>query len=149
MKNMKSSSFITLITGLLLGALSAQAGHDGWLTNFEEAKAQAKAEGKNILVEFHGSDWCPPCIKLNEEILSHEAFKVLAGKALVLVDADFPRKSKLSPEQKEHNDKLASQFGVRYFPTILILTSKGEVLDKSVGFPEGGLEEFLRFITAK
>ncbi|MED5278251.1 MAG: thioredoxin family protein, partial [Verrucomicrobiota bacterium] len=43
--------------------LNSQAA-DGWLVDFEKAKAQAAKEGKSILMEFTGSDWCPPCIQL-------------------------------------------------------------------------------------
>lgn len=143
---MKKIHFIAALTGLLLGALSAHAGKDGWLTNFDDALSQAKAEGKHILVEFHGSDWCPPCIKLNNEVLTQDAFKSLASSSLVLVDADFPRKTKLSEEQMAHNDELARKFGIQYFPTVVIIDGEGNVQDKIVGFPEGGLEGFVEFI---
>ena len=33
---------------------------EGWLVDFEKAKVQAVKEGKPILMEFTGSDWCPP-----------------------------------------------------------------------------------------
>ena len=39
--------------------LNSQAA-DGWLVDFEKAKAQAAKEGKSILKEFTGSDSCPP-----------------------------------------------------------------------------------------
>ena len=146
---MKKLFALTLITGLLFAATTAHAGKDGWLTNFDEALALAKAEGKHILVEFQGSDWCPPCIKLNNEVLTQDAFKALAESSLVLVDADFPRRSKLPEAQQVHNDELARKFGVQYFPTVLILDGEGNVLDKLVGFPRGGLDGFLKFITDK
>ena len=105
--------------------------------------------GKHVLVEFHGSDWCPPCIKLNKEVLTKDAFKSFADSSLVLVDADFPRKTKLPEEQSQHNDALAKKFGVQYFPTIVIIDGDGKVLDQMVGFPEGGLDGFVSFISSK
>lgn len=143
---MKKLTLIAALTGIFFGAFAAHAGKDGWLTNFDEAMAKAKAEGKHVLVEFHGSDWCPPCIKLNKEVLTQDAFKALARESLVLVDADFPRKSKLPEAQLAHNDELARKFGVQYFPTVVIIDGNGEVQDKIVGFPEGGLEGFVQFI---
>lgn len=134
---------------LLTAAFTVQAAGEGWLKDFDKAIAQAKEENKVVLVEFHGSDWCPPCIKLNKEVLSTDAFKDLAESSLVLVDADFPRKSKLPEEQMDHNDALAKKYGVKYFPTVLLISAEGEVLDKMVGFPKGGLEGFLSFIKAK
>ena len=35
----------------------AQAG-EGWLTDLDKAKAQAKELNRPILVDFSGSDWC-------------------------------------------------------------------------------------------
>jgi thioredoxin-related protein len=146
MKTLKNLSLVIALFGL---ALSVHAGKDGWMSNYDQALSKAKAEGKFVLVEFHGSDWCPPCIKLNKEVLTKEAFKELAEEQLVLVDADFPRKTKLPAEQTAHNEALAGKFGIQYFPTVLIIDGNGKVLDKSVGFPEGGLEGFLKFITNK
>jgi len=134
---------------LLAGVLSATAGKGDWHTNFEKAVSKAKAENKIVLVEFHGSDWCPPCIKLNNEVLSTDAFKDVAESSLVLVNADFPRKNPLSDEQRAHNEALARKLGVKYFPTVVLVNSDGEVLDKMVGFPKGGVDGFLAFIEEK
>ena len=43
---------------------SAFAG-EGWLTDFEKAKAMAKEKNRHILIDFSGSDWCGWCIKLD------------------------------------------------------------------------------------
>jgi len=40
---------------------------DLWTRNLEEAQAKAKKEGKSILMEFTGSDWCPPCVLVQRE----------------------------------------------------------------------------------
>lgn len=117
-----------------------------WHLNFAEASALAKQEGKLMLLEFHGSDWCPPCIKLQKEVLTQPAFKQYASENLILVDLDFPRRTELSEEQQAHNQELAMRFGVQYFPTVILMTADGEVLDQSVGFPNGGLNGFLEFI---
>lgn len=145
---MKMKSILPFF-GILLAAITLNASGEGWLTDFDKALATAKEENKIILVEFHGSDWCPPCIKLNNEVLTKDSFKELADSSLVLVNADFPRKSKLPADQQAHNDALAQKYGVQYFPTVLLINSDGRVLDKMVGFPKGGLDGFLSFIKAK
>ncbi|HYK47976.1 MAG TPA: thioredoxin family protein, partial [Parafilimonas sp.] len=38
-----------------------------WQTDFETAKTQARSENKLILLNFSGSDWCGPCIRLHKE----------------------------------------------------------------------------------
>jgi thioredoxin-related protein len=146
MKHMKKLSIITLFVGFVLGAATATAGSD-WLKDYDQAMTKAKEEGKILLVKFHGSDWCPPCIKLDKEVLATSEFKSLADQALVLVDADFPRKFKLAENQQAHNEALARKFEIEAFPTVLIIDGEGKVLDKMVGYPRGGLDGFLKFIT--
>jgi len=148
--NLLKKRFLTtaLLAGLL-GTVSVQGSGDGWLTDYEAALSKAKEENKIILIDFQGSDWCPPCIKLNNEVLSTDDFKALAEKSLVLVVADFPKKTKLPEQQLEHNNALAKKFGIQYFPTVLLVDQNGEVLDKMVGFPQGGVPGFLKFVEAK
>jgi protein disulfide-isomerase len=146
---MKLKKILLPLTSLLLAAAAVQAAGKDWLTDYDAAIAKAKEENKILLIEFHGSDWCPPCIKLNNEVLSTEAFKALATESLVLVDVDFPRKTSLPEAQQVHNDKLAQKFGARYFPTVILVDTEGKVLSKMVGFPRGGLDGFLSFIKAQ
>lgn len=40
-----------------------------WLTDFNKAKIIAKEDNKLILLNFSGSDWCGPCIKLKKRLL--------------------------------------------------------------------------------
>lgn len=149
LKIMKNRYFKTALLATLLGAISAQAGGDGWLTDYETALTKAKEENKVILIEFHGSDWCPPCIQLNKEVLVTDEFKAVAKKSLILVDTDFPRKTALPEKQLDHNNALAKKYGIQYFPTVLLVDQNGEVLDKMVGFPKGGVAGFIQFIEAK
>jgi thioredoxin-related protein len=146
---MMTKKILLPLMSLFLATAAVQAAGKDWLTDYDAAVAKAKEENKILLVEFHGSDWCPPCIKLNNEVLSTDSFKALAEESLVLVNADFPRKTSLPEAQQAHNDKLAQKFGVRYFPTVLLIDAEGNVLDKMVGFPKGGLDGFLSFIKAK
>jgi thioredoxin-related protein len=102
---------------MVLAAVSMSAGvfaSEGWETDFEKAKATAKAENKHILIDFSGSDWCGWCIKLDKEVFSQPAFKDYAKENLVLVLADFPRdKSNQSDALQKQNDKLSKEYGVR------------------------------------
>ena len=133
-----------ILSLLLLAPLAALAAQKGdWHTDFSAAMDKAEAENKLVMIEFHGSDWCPPCIQLNEQVLGTEAFLDFAEASLVLVDADFPRKKELSEEQQKHNRELGRRFGLQYFPTIVLVDTEGEVLEKMVGYPEEGLQGFL------
>src|SRR5689334_15851945 len=61
-----------------------------WLTDLPTALAKAKAEGKSVLMDFTGSDWCPWCIRLRKEIFDQTAFQKFADENLILVELDFP-----------------------------------------------------------
>lgn len=61
-----------------------------WETDIESAKHKAQDEHKFILLNFSGSDWCGPCIRMHKEIFESEEFKNYADRNLVLVNADFP-----------------------------------------------------------
>lgn len=125
----------------LLGCGSTLFGlGDGWLLNIDTAMEQAKAENKLVLIGFHGSDWCPPCIKLSKEVIATDEFKALASEKLILVDADFPRRKELPEAQREHNQSLAQKHSVEGLPTLVLMSADGKVVDRLVGFPRGGLK---------
>src|ERR1700730_17089614 len=65
-----------------------------WHTNLDEAKNIAREEHKFILLNFSGSDWCGPCMRMRKEIFESKTFREMAASDLVLVNADFPRKKK-------------------------------------------------------
>ena len=43
---------------------------DYWLTDLEAAKKLASSRGKDILIDFTGSDWCYWCMRLDKEVFS-------------------------------------------------------------------------------
>jgi len=93
---------------ILIGLTPTLTAGEGWLTNIEKSKKHAK--GKMILVEFTGSDWCPPCKALKKNVFNTDKFKAYAKENLVLVELDFPRdKSKLTKEQSAYNKAQAEK----------------------------------------
>ena len=117
-----------------------------WGTNFDKAKQQAAAEHKFIVLNFSGSDWCGPCIRLHKEILDSDAFLSFADKKLVLVNADFPRqkKNQLVKAQQQQNDKLADRYNDKgNFPLTVLLNADGKLLKEWEGYPKMSIEEFI------
>ena len=88
MKSIKTTIAIAIV---MITATSALAADAGWVTDFEAAKASAKADGKYLLVNFTGSDWCGWCIKLKGEVFSKDHFKTEAPKAIPLQRPDTAR----------------------------------------------------------
>lgn len=113
-----------------------------WLTDFETARARSRAENKPLLIDFTGSDWCPPCMRLRKEVFSKPEFAGYAAKNLVLLEVDFPRRRPLPPAQQAANDALAQQFGIDGFPTIVLIDPAGETLAR-LGYTRGGAAAFI------
>ena len=108
-----------------------------WTTDFTNAKTEASAKSKYILLNFSGSDWCGPCMKLKKEVLDSEEFLKFAEDKLVLVRADFPRKKKnqLSPEQTKQNEALAEKYNNEgKFPLTILVNADGKVLKSWDGY---------------
>lgn len=111
-----------------------------WLNDIAEAKKQATEKQRLILLNFSGSDWCIPCIRMKKEYFQSDEFRQYAAENLVLLNADFPRqsKNKLSREVEKRNEALADAYNPKgYFPYSLLLDMNGKVLKTWDGCPEG------------
>jgi protein disulfide-isomerase len=115
----------------------------GWTDDFDKAVKYAAATKRPLLLDFSGSDWCGWCIKLHNEVFVKDAFKTYADKNLVLVEVDFPRGKKQSAELKARNSKLAEKYGVRGFPTVVVLDSTGKKELGRTGYVKGGPDAFI------
>jgi thioredoxin-related protein len=137
----KTTIFATI--ALALTASFATASGDGWMTDFAAAKKKAAAEKKDLLVDFTGSDWCSWCIKLNDEVFKHDAFKNDVASKYILVELDYPRdKSKQSDELQKQNEQLSKEYSIKGFPTILLMDSLGRPFAKT-GYQAGGPEKYI------
>jgi len=117
----------------------------GWLTSPEEAMTIAQKEGKDILVDFSGSDWCGWCVKLEEEVFSTKEWASTGAKKYVMLLADFPRSKELPKEQKERNEKLKSEFMIQGFPSIFLLDASGAPYAKT-GYQPGGPGKYMEHL---
>src|SRR5687768_2726856 len=125
----------SIALGLLMGFLATQAFGAGiWMTDLSKAQAKAKAEKKMVLVDFTGSDWCPPCKALHKNVLSSPEFLGYAKDNLVLVEIDFPRSKPQAPELKKANKELAKKHDITGYPTVVVFDSNGKELMKDVGY---------------
>ncbi|MFP4068936.1 MAG: thioredoxin family protein [Opitutales bacterium] len=113
-----------------------------WMTDYDAAVARAQSEDKVLLLDFTGSDWCGWCIKLDKEVFSRAEFAEYAKENLVLVKLDFPRGKPQSAEVKEQNERLAGKYGIRGFPTILLLSEDEELIGRT-GYRPGGASKYV------
>lgn len=144
-RKMKTRGMRAVLAALL--AAGAASAAEGWLTDFEAAKREAARRGVPILADFSGSDWCGWCMKLDREVFSTAVFKEYAGQNLVLFVADFPQRKPQPEDVAARNKALAAEYGVRGFPTVLLLGADGKELART-GYRPGGPEAYVDHLKA-
>ena len=137
-----------IIVSLLAITATAFAAGSGWLTDYDAALAKAKETKKPVLVVFSGSDWCPPCMRLEKETLSSTEFRTAMkdGKFVPLF-VDFPRTKQLPVMQQKRNNALAEKFNVTSFPTVLLLDAEGKIIGRNP--PRSPASAMLEWIAEK
>ncbi|MCP4710984.1 MAG: thioredoxin fold domain-containing protein [Planctomycetes bacterium] len=149
-----SVRLLTLLTAvLLLSCGSLWADEIEWIEDFDQAKKLAAEQGKDLLVDFTGSDWCGWCIRLDKEVFSHDVFKEKAPEKFVLVKLDYPRdKSKMTEDIIKQNEVLAKEYPFPGYPTIYLMDPQGRPYAQT-GYQEGGPEKYIedldRLVTFK
>ncbi len=136
-----------ILSPLLLALLAPIVGFAAepvWLTDLDVAKAQGVKENKPVLVDFTGSDWCPPCKQLHKAVFESAEFAAVASK-YVLVELDYPKAKTQSEELKAKNREWQQKFGISGFPTVLLIDAKSaDVFGKTVGFGGQTAKEYLQ-----
>jgi thiol-disulfide isomerase/thioredoxin len=116
-----------------------------WEPNFEKALETAKEKNELVLLNFSGSDWCGPCIRMRNEIFDDATFKAMADTSIIMVNADFPRnkKNQLDKKLKAQNESLADRYNPEgKFPFTLLLNGKGEIVKAWDGLPNETAPQF-------
>lgn len=146
-----ASTIIILLVSLNLSTAKAEnpKGEKAleWHTNFDKARELSTKTGKPIFAFFTGSDWCGWCIRLQKNVFAKEAFIQWAKKEVVLLELDFPKRTKLPEALQKQNQELASIFQVRGFPTVWFFTTSYNNKTKQVeiepmgsaGYPSGAV----------
>ena len=139
---------ITWLASFTVGvaALSASAfatTPEGWSTDLAKAFEKAKAEKKCVLVEFTGSDWCPPCIAMRKNVFSKKEFITAATKKFILVELDFPKGDK---DLAEKNQPLAEKYKIEGFPTVILFTPEGKEFTRFFASQFPKTEDFLKHL---
>ena len=120
-----------------------------WEPDFSTAMKKAKDNHQLVLLNFSGSDWCIPCIRMKKDIFENKEFAEFSDNRIVLYNADFPRKKKneLAPAIRQKNDSLAAVYNPEgKFPFTVLLSEEGKILQRWEGYPEGGLSAFMNDI---
>lgn len=141
-------SFLVFLL-LLSSEICGWAGE--WQTDYSKALQSAKAQNKQVLLDFTGSDWCPPCVALRKQVFSTPAFQAYAEKNLILVEVDFPQRKDQSAELKAQNERLAKDYAVddKGFPTVVLLDPAGKIVREFSGYDGENTADFIAWIEGK
>lgn len=99
--------------------------------DFDKARKIAEKENKLLFLDFY-TTWCAPCKKLDKLIFQNDSLSKKLGKDFVLLRYD-------AEKDKEHH--LSKKHHVNSYPTGIILTPEGFVINRKYGFPGEELPE--------
>jgi thioredoxin 1 len=125
---MKALAVMLLVAAPLLAQSSVK-----WEESYASAVKRAQAEKKPILMDLW-AEWCPPCQYLRTKVFpSPEAQQALGKYVPLSVMVEFKDRKPI-----EEGVRLAKQFNLEAYPTLVILDSNGKELRRQVGaFPSG------------
>ena len=101
-------------------------------TEISQASAIAKRTHRPVFYEFSAA-WCAPC-----RMLEHEVF--MDPEFATRINARFIAVRVVDTQREEgHNapdvQALMDRYGVKVFPTIIVASPDGSVLDRVIGYP--------------
>ena len=113
-----------LILGCLVLSPYSWPSNEGgltWLTSAPQAFELAKKSGRYVFVDF-STEWCGWCKKMDRDTFGTSQFKKIAASFVLLkLDGDKER-------------ELVRKYGVRGYPTLLILDAQGKQMEAIVGY---------------
>jgi thiol:disulfide interchange protein DsbD len=107
-----------------------------WQHYNPEVASASLSGNKKVIIDFY-ADWCIPCKELDANTFSDEKV-IAASSGFVALKADLTKS--LSPEV----ETLRNKYNIVGVPTVLIINSKGEEVQRLTGFVNAA--EFLKLL---
>jgi len=116
---------------------------NGWFCDYDDALSKAEKSGRALAVFFHSSA-NDVSRRFKTERMENNKFKSQMKGRLLVVYLDFPdptKKDRREQSQIDHNQRIAEQYHVNSYPTVVFLNKDG----KEVGRVSGtkSLNDFL------
>ncbi|MBQ1345811.1 MAG: thioredoxin family protein [Kiritimatiellae bacterium] len=148
---MKKMLAMTCAALCALAASAKTSTPKGFTDDLDAALRRAAENGRRVVAVFSGSDWCGWCKVLDKKILSKEAFLKVATNTYELVYIDNPMDTKvLSETGRKNNRRITEKYGVKGFPTVLVLDAKGAEVATVSGYDgESGPEGYLKMLESE
>lgn len=109
------------LTALVVATACCSASAGEWKSDLEAAKQEAQKLNRPILVHFYAT-WCPPCMKMEKEVLHTRQVLDQIDSSVVAVLVDVGK-----------HPELARRFEVESLPTDLFLEPNGKHLVRMSG----------------
>ena len=104
---------------------------EDWFTDFEKASVEANKSGRPMVVMFSAS-WCAPCKMMIAQVFPDEKVKATLKEVVpVYIDSEV-------------NVELATENGIRAYPTFVCFSSTGQSVTSRVG--GGDVPKFIEMI---
>jgi len=111
----------------------ASAAQDRWLTSYDAALTASREQGLPVLTIFTGSDWCPHCRTLEDNVLNTQTFLDWADGRVILLMIDLPQQG-ITPAVRAERSQVCIKYGVRTFPSALLIAPDGQKLTVQSGY---------------
>lgn len=131
----------TLIAVFMTVSAATASAVPGWMTDMSVALQRAQTQDKDLVLNFMGSDWCQPCIVLQQQVFGREAFVEQVSDDFVLVTLDFPRHTPQKRMLIAQNAHWKDRLGVIGFPTVILADATGTPYAKT-GYIPGGVDVY-------
>ncbi len=126
-------AFAAFVAAASLSCGVASASSERWLTSYETAMETARETGRPVLTIFTGSDWCPHCRTLEDNVLATDTFLDWAEDRVVLLMIDLPQHG-ISQAVRSERSRVCIKYGVRTFPSALLIGPDGQKLAIQSGY---------------
>lgn len=114
-------------------AVSAAVAGETWTTDFSAAQKAAAEQNVPVLAVFSGSDWCGPCMMLKSKVFDTPEFAAYAKGHFIPVELDYPKRTPQDEKTQKQNAALGERYQIQAYPTVLLLSPKGDVYGGFIG----------------
>ena len=123
MKKLFAAAILAVASSVALAQAPGGAKADKlWVDDIESAFKEAARSKKMLFINFTGSDWCYWCKIADKNIFAKSEWREFSRK-FVCLKVDFPRANAPSQEVMAKRSELMKKFGVRGFPTFVLVDS--------------------------
>lgn len=112
----------SFLFAMCLSTFFAQAGEISWLPTIQETEQVAQQQQRDVYLLFTGTDWCPACQHLHDNILTSDSFADWTKDKFVPAEQIMPRKPVATEPNIVELYALMKKYHVDSFPTAVICT---------------------------